>query len=338
MWKKVPDCRKHKYCPLMEQKKEHLVYLIFDYREGGDELPLANGRYMTKETGQDILRYEMSLAQQLNKEELLVVFKGGDPTNRFPELADLCEWAIAESKSRDLAIRFELTVDVEHFAPEHGNWYCEYRDYLSLWARCPVWEPRILEFALVFGGGILYDLDLENPEKTAEQLAKLQKAQLPFRLRLKEKPEEWTLDQMDQYERLLKELQRQLPRPEELPWSREMERLEKAKLEITGDLFYGRCYDPNGWQWTCPALSQLNLYSWEMEEETLQEIFDREPKAALRWVCPGETLRWKENEMFLEHRQIQEYLFAETAAGKTADPVRKRSLRELRREAAEEKR
>ncbi len=336
MWKKFPECRNHPYCPLMEKRKEHMVYLIFDYHEGGDKLPITSGRYMTQETGQKILQYEMSVAQQLEKTELVVVIKGGDPTKRFSELKELCEWAWEEASERLLNLCFDITLDVENFAPEHGDWYVEHAEKLMLWSRCTGLNLKALEFAKVFGGGVLYELNVNYSEDTVSQISKIQRFDVPVRMQLATSSEEWSLETQGKYEKVLEELMKYLPEPEKLPWMEGLKRLECARDGQNGDAFYGRCYDPNGWQWVCPALSQLHLFSWDMEDEPLQKIIDGQSGAAIRWVCPGEALKWKDNKKFLQHKQIAEYTNATIFAAR--DKNRKPGLKELLLEAARNER
>lgn len=330
MWKKAPECRNHPYCPMMEKRKEHMVYLIFDYHEGGDVLPMTNGRYMTVETGRQILQHEMSEARRLGKTELNVVMKGGDPTKRFAELRELCEWTWEEAAKQGLDVHFDLTLDVENYEDAHGGWYKKNTEKLFLWARCRGLDYEACDFARVFDGGVLYQLDVRYPKNAVLHLLKIQYSDLPVRIELSTSPENWTNEIQKKYILLLEDLVKNLPEPEKLPWYAELQRVERAYEGETGDTSYGRCYDPNGWQWTCPALSQLHLYSWDMEDEKLQDIMEKEPKTAFRWMCPGEVLKWKDKKKFLELKQISEYSNVLRVA--VRDEKQKAVLRTMRNE------
>lgn len=333
MWKKVPECRNHPYCPLMEKRKEHRVYLIFDYHDGGDPLPMTGGRYMTQGVGREILQQEMAIARRLEKREIVVTIKGGDPSNRFQELKELCEWAWEEASKEELELRFELTLGVEHFAQEHGAWYAAHAEQLILWARCRGRNPKALEFAKVFGGGILYELDVKRPKEVVPQLFQIQRVGLPMAIQLITQPDEWSEETQNQYDELVGDLMKFLPEPEKTTWMEQLQRIETARSGETGDSFYGRCYDTGGWQWPCPALSQLHLYRWDMEEERLERFIHGAPKEAFRWVCPGEMLKWKAENIYLQHKQMAEYTHAAVCAVKTSDSVRKRELIGLLSEA-----
>lgn len=323
---------------MMEQHNEHKIYLIFDYQEGGDPLPTVNGRYMTPTVGWNILSEEMKTVKQLGKERLVIEFKGGDPTRRFAELEEFCEWAWHGAEAMNLSLQFELAVDIQHFAPEHGDWYIEHARDLILWARCKKLDQRILEFAQVFHSGIVYEMDLRHPEKIVPHLFEIQSRKIPLRLQFTTPFEEWSEELVDRYDRLLfEELRTYLPESKALPWVQSLKRIQKAKEGKLGDLNYGCCYDTNGWKWTCPALSPLHLHSWEMDEERLQELEQKQSKAAFRWVCPGEMLEWKEQVLFLEEKQKNEYAFAAAVAAKGMDADGKRMLKDWIAEAAQNK-
>ena len=335
MWKKIPECRNHPYCPLMEKRKEHRVYLIFDYHEGGDNLPMTSARYMTQEVGREILQQEMAVARRLEKREVVVTIKGGDPSNRFQELRALCEWGWEAASKEAVELRFEVTLDVDHFAAEHGDWYVEHAEQLILWARCRGKNPKALEFAKVFGGGIVYEMDVKRPKDVVPQLFQIQRLGVPIEIQLITQPEDWSEETQNQYDELVGDLMKYLPEPEKTTWMAQLQRIEAARSGEAGDSFYGRCYDTNGWQWTCPALSQLHLYSWDMEEDRLEGIIHGEPKEAFRWACPGEMLKWKAENIYLQHKQMAEYTHAAVCAVKTSDSVRKREMIGLMSEAAQ---
>ena len=207
---------------------------------------------------------------------------------------------------------------------------------MQLWARCKGLNLKSIEFALVFGGGVLYELDVYHSDVVVEQLLKIQHVNVPVQIQLVTSPQDWTMETQGNYNELIGKLTKQLPNLEEMPWMKELQRIENVRLGETGDVFYGRCYDPNGWQWTCPALSQLHLYSWDMEDEYLYKIINEESEAAFRWACPGQLLKWKDNKVYLQHKQISELTNAAIVAAK--DMGRKASMKELLFEAAKNER
>lgn len=337
MWKKIPQCRKHKYCPLMEKSEEHLVYLIFDYHEGGESLPLTNGRYMTSEMALNIIRMEMGTAIRLGKEKMRIVFRGGDPFRRFSELKEICESAWKQGMEYNLDVIFELTVRPENFTDKNIQWYMENAKTLSLWIRCEseTFASDIVEVSENFGCGIDYQADMEQIKNALLDVWEVQRKQIPVRLQVKVLPEEWKKDTAGKYEMFLQELLRISPDAKTLPWTGDILRIIEAKEGFLGNELHGRCYDPNGWQWTCPMLSQLNHYSWNMDEEKLQEIIKEQPETAMKWICPGELLKWGEKRGYLLEKRILEYSFGIQVLKREEDEMLDALVRDLLAEARE---
>lgn len=74
-----------------------------------------------------------------------------------------------------------------------------------------------------------------------------------------------------------------------------------------------------------------------MDEENLQEIWQKEPLAALRWICPGELLEWGEKKDFLTQKKMQEHLLGMQGLKNAGGTQMKTMLKELCLEAKEEK-
>ena len=332
MWKETPDCRKHKFCPLTEKRKEHTLYLIFDYHEGGDELPMENGRYMTADMAQNILMYEMNEAASLNKEKILAVLKGGDPLDRFEELKELCGRAWEAGRDYNMDVRFEMTVRPENVTGEVLDWYVKNPRGLSLWIRCEEYSRDIAEFAVRFRCGVLYCMDLNQPERVVSELTELKNAGINVRIQVNIPAGDWTKDTLKKYEAVVYRLMDELPEPHTFIWTEELLRLIKSRQETEGNGTGGRCYDPNGWSWICPELSLLNLYAWDMEDEKLREKEKQNRDEALMWTCPGEMLKWGENSGLLMKKRLLENTFGAGAAAGMKDESINEALREFTEE------
>lgn len=333
MWKKIPECRKHKYCPLMEKSEEHLVYLIFDYHEGGEPLLLTNERFMTVEMALNIIRMEMGMAVKLEKNKLKIVFRGGDPFKRFHDLRKICEESWKLGTENNVDVRFELAVRPENFTDKSGEWYIEHYEKVFMWIFCETYASDIVEVSKNLGCGIIYYFNPKKLKESILQLLDIQSEQIPVKIHIIESPEEWTIETSRQYERMGDEVLKYAKNVYSFPWADDLIRIANAKYDISGDMMYGRCYDPNGFQWICPALSQLNHYSWNMKDEKLQEIIEQEPEAAMKWVCPGELLKWRDKHIFLKDKKLMEYCWGMQIVKRFRDMGINEVMKELSNEA-----
>lgn len=294
MWKKGgPSCRNNPCCPLAVTEDEHVVHLIFDYHSGGDPLPCTNERAMSKDIAWAALKEEAEAAKMMEKKYLWVKLLGGDPFGRFDDLKKLCEDAWESEEKLELPVGFEIKTSFENMGEEQQKWYAANQGKLNLWLRSSELQEEEMAFAIQYDCGMAYVVSPMAAEKAYADLEQMLKMYIPVRIERKDLPGGWGKKEREQYYRLIDQLQK-LPGSYQIKWADDIKRMVDVQLGIgTENVLSGRCYDTNGYAWTCPAVSHLKLHSWSMEQDRLDEIiFHEEGKSPLDWVCPAEILRW----------------------------------------------
>lgn len=336
MWKQEAICRYNRYCPqAVRRGREFLVQLIFDFHGGGDPLPCENARMMTLGTAKRILSEEAVKAAASGRQVMLVRLLGGDPFKRFEELGQLCQWAWGNLKNP--RVEFELT---STFSPDNQEqlwWYLDNREKIRLWLRCDHLDKAIQDFAVKSGCGLEYRVEPIRAVEAYEDIARILDSRIRLRIRRDIDPRGWSKEEHSNYTRLLEKLTLH-QYAQELPWADRLRDLMADDLDMAlwdFDLS-GRCYDTNGYVWTCPALSHLRLHSWSMDQQALDRIFEAEPMIALDWLCPGETLRMGDAVNQLRSIQALELRSAILATAKHADEAYSRTIKGmlLEKEAA----
>lgn len=288
MWKGQAPCREHRFCPLTIDRKEHLVFLAFDYHGGGDFLPCENERFMTLDIARDILTREAHDISEYGKNDILVKLMGGDPFNRFSELQDLCEWAWKTFDN--IQTEFELVTSINTEREAEFTWYIDHRDKIRLWLRCDKLSGNALHFALKTGCGIEYLLGSEISDSVYNDICCITENEIPIKINRSIVPDSFTNKAYRQYEQLLNRLQTH-PDAMALPWVQETIDIICMDKNSEKNPVNGKCYDTNGWVWTCPYLSHLCLHSWSMDQQLLEELTEIQPQSGLNWLCPGQCLR-----------------------------------------------
>lgn len=236
MWTKIPECRKNPYCPLMEKREEHLVYLIFDYHGGGDKLPMECGRFMTVGMAVQILSCEMKTAKALGKKKLLVIIKGGDPFRRLEDLKSLCSQVWKEAEKTKIQVCIEVKTSSEHISPEAFQWYQKNADKVSLWFRCSGFDKGIAEILKKTGCGLLYEMDVTKTGEVISNLFEWHSREIPIQLEMKTPIEDWSRETLENYEKICDGLRAYLPELIAFPWSGETLRLLKGKVGSSGNI------------------------------------------------------------------------------------------------------
>lgn len=326
MWKEPAPCRQHRFCPMAVSRDEHLVFLVFDYHSGGDSLPCENARCITLETARQVLTEEALTACTKGKKALRVRLMGGDPFQRFSELKELCQWAWEELAP--LPVEFELLTTFDPAREAALLWYCECRDKLRLWLRCDHLSPEVVRFALQTGCGIAYQLELQRAELAYPELSWLLDNEIPVKVQWDTSAAGLTAAAYQQYERLLKRL-REHPNAAALPWVQETLDLIYADNHLPQDTDQGKCYDTNGWAWSCPALSHLRLHSWSMDQQALEEAIAAQPQWGLGWLCPGQALPTEDSGTLLQSFRFLEYSLGIHVLHKMNDKTLDQAMKKL---------
>lgn len=326
MWKEPAPCRQHRFCPLAVSRGVHLIFLVFDYHSGGDPLPCENARYITLETAQQVLTAEAHTAYTKGKSALRVRLMGGDPFRRFSELRELCRWAW--ENLAPLPVEFELLTTFDPAREAAFQWYSEYRDKLLLWLRCSHLSPEAVRFALQTGCGIAYQLELQRAEEAYPELSWLLDNEIPIKVQWDTSSDGLTAAAYQQYERLLKRL-REHPKAAALPWVQDTLDLIYADNRLPQDTDQGKCYDTNGWAWSCPALSHLHLHSWSMDQQALEEVAAAQPQWGLGWLCPGQALTTEDAGALLQSFRFLEYSLGIHVLHKMNDKTLDQAMKKL---------